>query len=53
VLEGAKAAKGGKRGDPGIAVDPKAVAAAPAGFKVQQLYVVPKEEQGSWVALTF
>ncbi|MEI6466578.1 MAG: hypothetical protein WCQ89_17755, partial [Verrucomicrobiota bacterium] len=33
------------------APDPAALTVAP-GFKVELLYTVPKEEQGSWVALT-
>ncbi len=41
---------------PGKSPDAIALAAAditvPPGFKVEQLYVVPKDEQGSWVALT-
>lgn len=33
------------------ATDPATIT-APAGFKVELLYTVPKNEQGSWVALT-
>ncbi len=47
VLEGSR----GKRDDPGLAIEPKNIT-VPEGFKVEQLYVVPKEAQGSWVALT-
>ncbi|HEY2574056.1 MAG TPA: hypothetical protein VGH65_08300, partial [Verrucomicrobiaceae bacterium] len=36
---------------PDIATDPKDIH-APPGFKVEQLYTVPKEEQGSWVSMT-
>ncbi len=43
--------KAGKRSDPGFAIDPKDVT-APPGFKVEQLYVVPKDNQGSWVSMT-
>jgi hypothetical protein len=45
-------------GKPGAASSKPATAIAaaditvPAGFKVEQLYTVPKETQGSWVALT-
>ncbi|MEY2881788.1 MAG: hypothetical protein RLZZ15_4168, partial [Verrucomicrobiota bacterium] len=34
------------------ATDPSALAVAP-GFKVELLYTVPKEDQGSWVSLAF
>ncbi len=44
------------KGKQGKSADTTAIAAAditvPEGFSVEQLYVVPKEEQGSWVALT-
>jgi len=43
--------KAAKRGNPGVAIDAKDIVTLP-GFKAEQLYVVPKEEQGSWVALT-
>jgi putative heme-binding domain-containing protein len=43
--------KAAKRGNPGVAIDAKDIVTLP-GFSVEQLYVVPKEEQGSWVALT-
>jgi putative heme-binding domain-containing protein len=45
-------------GKPGGAANKPATAIAaaditvPKGFKVEQLYVVPKDDQGSWVALT-
>ena len=34
-----------------VATDPSAIAVAP-GFKVELLYTVPKDEQGSWVVIT-
>ena len=43
--------KAAKRGNPGVAIDAKDIVTLP-GFTAEQLYVVPKEEQGSWVALT-
>jgi putative heme-binding domain-containing protein len=39
-----------KRNNPGVALDADDINCLP-GFELQQLYVVPKEEQGSWVAL--
>ena len=39
------------RAAPAVASDPAGLQ-VPAGFKVELLYTVPKEEQGSWVGLT-
>jgi hypothetical protein len=36
---------------PAAAISPAALQVAP-GFKVELIYTVPKEDQGSWVALT-
>src|SRR4029079_1326822 len=48
----AKADRPRKSNDaPEIATDPKNIT-TPPGFKVELLYTVPKEEQGSWVSLT-
>ena len=41
----------GKRGAAEIALEAKDIVTLP-GFTAERLYVVPKEEQGSWVALT-
>ena len=43
----------GKAGGGGgnIALDAKEIV-CPPGFEIQQLYTVPKDDQGSWVALT-
>ncbi|MBL9115877.1 MAG: c-type cytochrome [Verrucomicrobiaceae bacterium] len=40
-----------KRNDPGVALKPEEIS-APPGFAIELLYTVPKDEQGSWVALT-
>lgn len=42
---------GGASSKPATAIAAKDIT-VPAGFSVEQLYVVPKDEQGSWVALT-
>lgn len=48
----AKADQARKSNDaPNVATDPKDIT-APPGFKVELLYTVPREEQGSWVSLT-
>ncbi len=41
----------GKRGAAEVAIDAREIVTLP-GFTAERLYVVPKEEQGSWVALT-
>lgn len=40
-----------RKGTSAVAIAPADIT-VPKGFKVEQLYVVPKEDQGSWVALT-
>lgn len=47
AMTGAPSGKGG----PGIATDEEAIKTLP-GFKVERLYSVPKDEQGSWVSMT-
>lgn len=42
---------GGGKSQPATAIAAADIT-VPAGFKVEQLYVVPKDDQGSWVALT-
>ncbi len=49
ALEGGKAE--GKRGATEVALEATDVVTLP-GFTTERLYVVPKDEQGSWVALT-
>ena len=39
------------RGNPDEAIDPKDIEVV-KGFKVERLYTVPKEQQGSWVSMT-
>ena len=43
--------KSSKKGGSSIAIEAQDIT-VPDGFAVEQLYVVPKDEQGSWVALT-
>jgi len=49
IFEGSKAGRG--KNEDGTVLAAKDVT-VPKGFKVELLYTVPKEEQGSWVALT-
>lgn len=42
---------GGGKSQPATAIAAADIT-VPAGFKVEQLHVVPKDDQGSWVALT-
>lgn len=42
---------GGGRGNSGIALEAKDIVSLP-GFHIEHLYTVPKDDQGSWVALT-
>jgi putative heme-binding domain-containing protein len=44
-------ARRGAEAAQGVVADPASLA-VPAGFKVELLYTVPKETQGSWVSLT-
>lgn len=50
-LAGIGGGGGGARSGGGSPLDPAEITVAD-GFKVELLYTVPKEEQGSWVALT-
>ena len=47
-IQGPGGGGGGSRGNP---LDPETITVAD-GFKVEMLYEVPKDEQGSWVSLT-
>jgi len=50
-LAGIDGPTGGKRNAKKSPLDPSEIA-VPEGFRVELLYTVPRDEQGSWVALT-